>query len=166
MPETDLPETAIETEPAPADLTEEELSFDEPAAALFAPLELQRMLQNAYTWQARARFDLLNAAQAAEFHKRELLWKQNKLRQGEAYGLLKNSEQRETYLFDQCAEQINRRDSADAELTRLRVLFESASAEVEQVRALLRVAELAAYSQRQIDEHAASLIGLLGARPA
>jgi hypothetical protein len=131
----------------PSDLTDEELTFDEPAPALFAPLELQQMLQNAYAWQGRARFDLFNATRTLEFRKRELLWKQNRLRTGEAYGLLKNSEQREAYLFDQCAEQINRCDAAGDEQAQARVLFENACAEVEQARALLRIAELAAATQ-------------------
>jgi uncharacterized protein (DUF3084 family) len=158
-------EDTIETE-LPADLTEEELSFDEPAEALFAPLELQQMLQNAYNWHARARFDLFNATRAAEFRKRELHWKQNKLRLGEAFGLLKNAEQRETYLFDQCAEQLNRCAAAEDDQSLAHVEYENASAEVEQARALLRVAELAAYSQRQVDERAEALVGLLGARAA
>jgi hypothetical protein len=158
-------EDTLETE-LPTDLTEEELSFDEPAEALFAPLELQQMLQNAYNWQTKARFDLFNMARLAEFCRRELRLKQSELRLGEAFGLLKNAEQREAYLSASSMEKIVALEAAEDDQSLARVEYENASAEVEQARALLRVAELAAYSQRQVDERAEALVGLLGARAA
>jgi hypothetical protein len=121
----------------------DEIGFDEPAAEMFTPLALQGLLRNAYNWQARARADLFNAARALEWRKRELRQKQTTLRMGEAYALLKNAEMRETYLASECAELIALQDAAENELAEARMHFDNASAEVEQARALLRIAELA-----------------------
>jgi hypothetical protein len=133
------PETTYHAEPEELD----EIGFDEPAGELFTPLALQGLIRNAYSWQARARADLFNAARTAEWRKRELRQKQTQLRMGEAYSLLKNAEMRETYLASECAELIALQDAAENELAEARMYFDNASAEVEQARAILRIAELA-----------------------
>jgi hypothetical protein len=122
----------------------DEIGFDEPAESLFSPLELQGILRNAYAWLGRARADLFNAARSSEFCKRELLKKQMTLRMGEAFGLLKNEDLRKAYLAEQCADLVAACDAADDDLNQARMYFEQAGAEVEQARALLRIAELAA----------------------
>lgn len=117
--------------------------FDIEPAAIFTPLELQGLLRNAYNWQARARADLFNAARTVEFRKRELRQKQTVLRMGEGYGLLKNAEQREAYLASECAELVALCEAAENEQAEARLYFDNAGAEVEQARAMLRIAELA-----------------------
>ncbi len=125
----------------PVDL--DEIGFDEPADEIFTPLQLQGILRNAYAWLGRARMDLFNAARTVEWRKRELRHKQNQLRMGEAYALLKNADIRETYLASECATLIVLCETAENELAEARMHFENASMEVEQGRAFLRIAELA-----------------------
>lgn len=111
---------------------------------LFTPLELQGMLRNAYNWQARARLDLFNAARAVDECKRALLKAQNQHRQSEAYASLRNEDQRKAYIAEQCAAELAACDTVDDAFSLARLAMDNATSEVEQARAMLRVAELAA----------------------
>jgi hypothetical protein len=119
--------------------------LDRPLRVLFTPLELQELLTNAYLWQGRARLDLHGAIRASEARKRELRHKQQVLRMGADYALLKNAEERETYLAVECAELNATCEAAEDELGKARLEYDNATSEVEHARALLRVAELAIY---------------------
>lgn len=111
---------------------------------LFTPLELQGILRNAYAWQTQARQNLFAAARALEFSKRNLARHQQQLRLGEDFKALPNDKARDTYLVERSAELLALRETVEDAERAARLLFEEASTEVEQARALLRVAELAA----------------------
>jgi hypothetical protein len=74
---------------------------------------------------------------------------QAKWRKTDEYKALTNDKARDAYIAEMSSSEIALRDAAEDELNEARMYFEDASAEVEQARAMLRVAELAANINRE-----------------
>jgi hypothetical protein len=142
--ELELEKVLTELESTPAPEPEQDLT-----PALFSPLDLQILLTNAYNWQSGARRDLFEAVHNLDIQKRTLTRLQAKWRKTDEYKALTNDKARDAYIAEMSSSEIALRDAAEDELNEARMYFEDASAEVEQARAMLRVAELAANINRE-----------------
>jgi len=126
---------------------------DDPAAidlpALFAPAALQEMIMWAYDRQDETRLHLFDAEHNGTLADQAQLDAEIKLQSGVEYQACSNPEKRKAFLYAMTPETRNICDNAHAEIRSTHLQFERACAEVERVRALLRVAELAAGLERQ-----------------
>jgi len=136
------PEQEQEPEPEMADPDEIQDAIER--ENIFSPVELHAMTIRAYREQDQTRMTLHHAEYTLWQAQRELDGLNYELRKTEGYAACKNEQQRIDYLYGNNEEYAHPVEVAKVDALGSRLDFERARDEVERVRTLLRIAELAA----------------------